>query len=88
MGSQQVWESVVWLAFNGANALGYGAVRPAHRESIFVNDYILQGQRRAHNPSPEPWKVSDLREEKLKYLKLAAALCASEGLECIYVHGL
>jgi hypothetical protein len=87
MNSQQVWGSALYLAANGPSAFRHGPVRPTHRESIFVNDYILQGPRRTHNPSPEPWQASELREEKLKYLRLAAALCSSEGIECIYAHG-
>ncbi len=82
MSVQQVEEAWRWLLDVAKNGRP-----PVRRESIIVNDYVMQGPRRTHNPNKEGWTVASILPSKAEYLIAIGGFCRDNGIDCLYAHG-
>jgi hypothetical protein len=82
MSAQQVEDATRWLA----EFLMKGKPPPS-RESIIINDYVMQAAQRSPNQKDDGWSPSSIKPEKAAYLKMIGSFCREQGLDCLYVHG-
>lgn len=82
----QLWSNIEERVNRHSLSTLFSFRRTNFQSTAIVNDYSKQGPRKGII-KPKQLKISHLRPEKVKYLKILAEFCTAEGMNCAYAHG-